>query len=378
MISCEFRDNCGACSLWDITYEEELLQKRNGFSVFLEKKGLQSCEIEVLTSGCIEIRDRADMQWRAQQGWGFYSKDKAKVQAIKKCILFSEELQKLYEWFSVLILPVPVASARLRVSPNGDWGIWLDMSNLHIKALLEEQKYLMTLQTKAFVELGQRRKKLTQINSEDHLSIKLKLIDPEFFPWFETYSSKSQPMPLYCTVGSFSQVGFLSNKLLVRAILDCLALSSGDQVLELGSGIGNFTLPLLSSGVDVVAVENDKIALEAFSLNLSTNFKHYLSKINLQKIDFNQVNSEFIRSQLKNPKEARLLVDPPRSGLGRFLNYDFWQDHPFSSIVYVSCSMESWVKDAQVLFAYGYQLKKVTLVDQFPRTDHVESVSFWQ
>jgi 23S rRNA (uracil1939-C5)-methyltransferase len=149
-------------------------------------------------------------------------------------------------------------------------------------------------------------------------------------------------------------------------------------VLELGSGIGNFTLPLLSSGVDVVAVENDKIALEAFSLNLSTNFKHYLSKINLQKIDFNQVNSEFIRSQLKNPKEARLLVDPPRSGLGRFLNYDFWQDHPFSSIVYVSCSMESWVKDAQVLFAYGYQLKKVTLVDQFPRTDHVESVSFWQ
>lgn len=417
MLKCEYSDKCGACSLWEISYEDELKEKENTIKALLNEQELPSCEVESLNCGYSLLRDRADIQWRAQTGWGFYAKNlsekklenliehstaveklsdsaekeevsscgnedniptstdpsvfelkQTQIQSIKKCLLFSPELQKFYQWFISLSLPVPIASARLRVSPKGDWGVWLDMSNVHVKELLEEKKYLQALQSRAFVEIGQRRKKLSGV---------IKLVDPDFRPWFQTYSSNLEPMPLYCSVGSFTQVGFGTNMLMVRSVLEYLAKTKSEEVIELGSGIGNFTLAVLSSGAQVLAIENDKLALEAFNLNLKLNYPHYLPKVNLQKIDFNQVNSAFIHSQLINPKEATLIVDPPRSGLGRFLSYDFWQQKPFASIIYVSCSLDSWVKDARQLLSFGYRLKKITLVDQFPRTNHLETISYW-
>jgi 23S rRNA (uracil1939-C5)-methyltransferase len=406
MLKCEYSDKCGACSLWEISYEAELKEKENVIMALLQKQELPNCEVEILNCGYTQLRDRADIQWRAQTGWGFVEKlsdpiekgevssysnednkptstvssvfelKQTQIHSIKKCLLFSPELQKFYQWFSSLSLPVPIASARLRVSPIGEWGVWLDMSNLHVKELLEEKNYLQVLQSRAFVEIGQRRKKLsiTLSGSED---FKFKLTDPEFRPWFQTYSNKLVPMPLYCSVGSFTQVGFGTNRLMVKSVLDYLAKAKSKEVIELGSGIGNFTLAVLSSGAQVLAIENDRLALDAFNLNLNLNYPHFLPKVNLQKVDFNQVNSAFIHSQLKHPKEASLLVDPPRSGLGRFLSYDFWQEKPFASIIYVSCSLDSWGKDARQLLNFGYQLKKITLVDQFPRTNHLETISYW-
>jgi 23S rRNA (uracil1939-C5)-methyltransferase len=95
-------------------------------------------------------------------------------------------------------------------------------------------------------------------------------------------------------------------------------------------------------------------------------------------VDFNHVNSVFTSTHLEKINEVSLLVDPPRSGLGHFLSYDFWKQRPFANIVYVSCSLNSWVKDSQKLLSYGYKLKNITLVDQFPRTDHFEIISNWQ
>jgi 23S rRNA (uracil1939-C5)-methyltransferase len=382
-LKCKFSSHCGACSQWDITYEQELKNKETSIKAFLQDQDLPACEIKVLKSAVTQLRDRADLQWRKEIGWGFYNKDHSQITRISECILFSMELQKLYDWFSSLVLPVPVASARLRVSPDGNWGVWLDLANLHVKALLEEKTYLLALLNRAFVEIGQRRKKLKQTlasgdTNANANATQLRLVDPEYYPWFQTYSQDNKPMPLYCAVGSFTQVGFHSNQILVRTILDYLVQSSAREVLELGAGIGNFTLPLLSAGFSVLAVENDKQALAAFAANLKANFENYSSRINLQQIDFNRLDTEFMRTQLRNPKETSLLVDPPRSGLGRFLSDDFWHSRPFSNIIYVSCSLNSWAADSRILLSYGYKLQSITLVDQFPRTDHLELVSNWQ
>ena len=43
-------------------------------------------------------------------------------------------------------------------------------------------------------------------------------------------------------------------------------------------------------------------------------------------------------------------------------------------IVYVSCNPATFARDAKVLSALGYTLKKVRPVDMFPHTHHVENV----
>ena len=43
-------------------------------------------------------------------------------------------------------------------------------------------------------------------------------------------------------------------------------------------------------------------------------------------------------------------------------------------IVYVSCKPTSLARDLQIFEANGYKAEKITCVDMFPRTVHVETV----
>ena len=41
-------------------------------------------------------------------------------------------------------------------------------------------------------------------------------------------------------------------------------------------------------------------------------------------------------------------------------------------IVYVSCNPTTFAREASVFLAAGYDLKRLTLIDQFPNTYHIE------
>jgi tRNA/tmRNA/rRNA uracil-C5-methylase (TrmA/RlmC/RlmD family) len=47
-------------------------------------------------------------------------------------------------------------------------------------------------------------------------------------------------------------------------------------------------------------------------------------------------------------------------------------------IVYVSCNPSTQARDTEMLREQGYELKKWSLVDQFPNTSHIESVALFE
>ena len=68
-----------------------------------------------------------------------------------------------------------------------------------------------------------------------------------------------------------------------------------------------------------------------------------------------------------------IIVDPPREGIhpkaiGKIIDFGA------PEIVYVSCKPTSLARDLQEFQAAGYEVKRVRLMDMFPRTVHVESV----
>lgn len=68
-----------------------------------------------------------------------------------------------------------------------------------------------------------------------------------------------------------------------------------------------------------------------------------------------------------------IILDPPRDGINpkaleKILNYGV------SSIVYVSCKPTSLARDLEMFYGKGYELKKMSMVDMFPGTAHVETV----
>ena len=73
----------------------------------------------------------------------------------------------------------------------------------------------------------------------------------------------------------------------------------------------------------------------------------------------------------KNPDA--IVLDPPRDGihpkaLPKILSYGV------DRIVYISCKMTSLARDLEMMQIAGYRVEKMTAVDQFCETYHLESI----
>lgn len=72
-----------------------------------------------------------------------------------------------------------------------------------------------------------------------------------------------------------------------------------------------------------------------------------------------------------------IMLDPPRAGIApktlrKVIRLNAEQ------IVYISCNPSTQARDTATLEEHGYQLKKLSLVDQFPHTSHIEAVALYE
>ena len=68
-------------------------------------------------------------------------------------------------------------------------------------------------------------------------------------------------------------------------------------------------------------------------------------------------------------------MDPPRAGLDN-TTVNKLLDSDVKKIVYVSCNPITFARDCKILIDAGYKIKKLTLVDQFIYSDHIEVVAY--
>jgi len=82
----------------------------------------------------------------------------------------------------------------------------------------------------------------------------------------------------------------------------------------------------------------------------------------------------YLRRHTRLPREALVLLDPPRAGLSPDLRRRLAGWHP-QRIVWLACDVATWTRDATALLACGYRLAHLELLDLFPSTHHVEVVA---
>ena len=226
---CPHSDSCAGCSEWKTAYELQLDKKIAHLTNGLKQIGLQDQPpIQVKSVGPAYLRDRLD--FGIEDGrLGLYSKKTQGILDLPDCFLLTPTLQEFYTDFRKIKWPLKKASFRLRVSPTGERGAWLDFSNLDIKTLLEEKKSLLTLSEFAFVEIGQRRKSL-KIHPD-----RLSLGDPVLKNWTQS-QYLNQSIPLYSTVGSFSQTGHAANQVITSTVARMSDSISYSAFFEYGAG----------------------------------------------------------------------------------------------------------------------------------------------
>jgi 23S rRNA (uracil1939-C5)-methyltransferase len=146
-------------------------------------------------------------------------------------------------------------------------------------------------------------------------------------------------------------------------------LTGGETVWDLYCGIGTIGLSLARDALTVwgieVSEESVACALENAEVNGVANAAFFAGNVG-------EVVEELL--ERSGPPEV-VVVDPPRAGLaGKALRRLGRIGAP--RLVYVSCNPTTLAGDVKALREeYGYELRRVTPVDMFPHTPHVECVA---
>ena len=73
-------------------------------------------------------------------------------------------------------------------------------------------------------------------------------------------------------------------------------------------------------------------------------------------------------------KPDLLLLNPPRIGCGK-LSAQLIAKMMVPRIVYVSCNPSTFGPEAALFLKQGYKLERITMIDQFPNTYHIEMIA---
>jgi 23S rRNA (uracil1939-C5)-methyltransferase len=160
---------------------------------------------------------------------------------------------------------------------------------------------------------------------------------------------------------SFFQVNrFLIDELVESAIGEI----AGSTALDLYAGVGLFTLPLAGRFERVVAVEGGGAAVRDLIFNAE--------RAGISNVTAEQARVESYLGALETAPDF-VLLDPPRAGLGKTVVERLLELAP-PRLTIVSCDPSTLARDLVGLTAGGYAIDRMTLVDLFPQTYHLETV----
>jgi 23S rRNA (uracil1939-C5)-methyltransferase len=172
---------------------------------------------------------------------------------------------------------------------------------------------------------------------------------------------------------SFFQTNPKSAEKLYNKALDYVfeeEIPQGNVVMDLFCGTGTIgqILSTRRSDVELIGVDIVEEAIEDAKRNAKRN--------NIQGINFYAADvGKFLREHPEFiGKIATIILDPPRAGIApKTLQKVI--DLGAKNIVYISCNPSTQARDAETLKKAGYAMEKLSLVDQFPHTGHIEAIA---
>jgi len=143
-------------------------------------------------------------------------------------------------------------------------------------------------------------------------------------------------------------------------------------IMDMFCGTGTIT-QLLAQGInkEIVGVDIVESAIEDARANAKRN------NVKNAKFYASDVGKFLFKHPEYRDKISTIVLDPPRAGIApkTLLKVIALEA---KRVVYVSCNPATQARDTETLIKSGYGLKKLSLVDQFPHTGHIESIALFE
>lgn len=347
---CRHFGPCGGCALQMLEPEAYRTWKQGLLLEALRRKGLAPERVAPLQSAPPRSRRRAVLAALNLGGRvlvGFHEQLSHRVVDLEECHVLRPALFGMVEPLRALMRAVlpPKGSAELHLlaAENG----------IDLLIATQSEPGLAAREALADFALGQDLARLSWRSGNEEVE----LVAQRRHPLVTLGGVAVEPPP-----GGFLQATAEGEAALTRAVLDFLP-QEGGRYADLYSGFGSFTFPLAAKG-SVLAVEGDAAAVAA--LQAAANRAGLAGRVTAEQRDL-------VRQPLR-PEELSdfdaVVLDPPRAGAKE--QSDMIAESSLKRVVMLSCSPNSFARDARTLVDAGFRLEEVRAIDQFLWTGHLE------
>lgn len=174
---------------------------------------------------------------------------------------------------------------------------------------------------------------------------------------------------------SFFQTNPKSAERLYTKAIDyvCDYAKDGGVIMDLfcGTGtIGQLVAQRVNAG-EIIGVDIVEEAIEDAKRNAKRNNLEHLHFFAADVGKFLSLHPEYLN------RIDTIVLDPPRAGIAP-KTLQKVMALGASHLVYISCNPSTQARDTETLEQGGYKLTKLSLVDQFPHTSHIEAIAVYE
>ncbi len=353
---CNYFTTCGGCDFQHIKYEYQIKLKKDILEEALQRIGNIKSFPEIKTIPSEKeffYRNRAQFKVYANH-IGFYKRESHTVIDIDNCPILSKQIayipDKLKELLTYFI-----------VQPK----------EIHIFSATEGNllKFIFDKQIKKYPDLKTINKILginivgAGIYYRKNQTVYLQKTLGQKFTF-----EKIKNFKFKVSLDSFFQV----NKFQIKNLIDTVIsfLKNSKIIADMYCGVGTFSIPAGKIVDKVYGFELNKIAVkdavENAKINNVKNCKFYPFETK-KAVDF------LIE---KNIPVDTIIFDPPRSGLNKYIIDKTSKIKTLEKIVYVSCNPTTLARDLSDFSKKGFSIKQIYMIDMFPQTYHIETITF--
>lgn len=352
--ACRHFGRCGGCQLQHWQAEPYLAWKRDQVVEALARRGLANAPVGETIRAWGEGRRRAALHATRQGGKvrvGFIERGGARLTPIDQCPVLAPALE------AVALKLAPVAA--LALPARGDITLACLLTDAGVDVAIKGAGRADALARTAFAEIVAVAGALGLAR----LSVDGEPVLTRAKPVLRMGRAVVSPPP-----GAFLQPTAEGEEVLARLTLE--ALSGSKRVVDLFSGIGTFALRL-AEHAEVLAVEGEQEMLAALKA-AADGAGGVLKEVTTLRRDLLRTPL----SSLEMKKFDGAVMDPPRSGAR--LQAEQIAKSPVRKLAYVSCDPASFARDIKPLIEHGFTLTRITPVDQFRWSPHVELVGAFE
>jgi len=352
---CKHFQNCGGCFLQHVSYEDQIQFKKDKLKRLLNK------DVEVIKSPIIfEHKNRMDITI-SNHGIGFRKKGSwYKIEEINECPVFTKKINEILKGLKRYIEDYKLTSWNLKYHKGF-------MKYIVVRIGKFTNELMVNIITGKEDDNQKISEDITNYIKANSIvwSINDSITDVSFGNikkvWGKNYITEILEDTKYIIhPNSFFQTNSHQANNLLKEVEKNI---NGKTILDLYCGCGTFAIYLANKGFECTGYELNPESIETAKIN---------AKINNVKVNFFIGNDKEF-GKICNLKDFdTVILDPPRCGLHPKLIQTILKEKP-KHIIYVSCNPKT-LRDNLIELKHNYDIEKITGIDMFPHTPHVECV----